>query len=224
MGGYLMKFNSNKMKIFSIVTVLILIIVVGLFWYYNLLVVNKKSTESKNPVNIMDILNKKDTGKTETVVKDGLSTKEIDATKVKYADVPKSRPTMEEMERREKLEASQNYKEGQYGVVVDTSSIRYKSDWNTNVRGQTITVVADATVDGDLKSVVMVIVISGNSEGMVIGGYDTDNSPQIINIMRVNGPLSSIAKVTIDFMTDNGSLDQFARTKVDNFAYYKLSK
>ena len=195
----------------------------------DLIFTNKKTSEAKESTNITAILDKNNdkttvAANTEKPVEKVSLVNDIDTTKVKYADVPKSRPTKEEMERRERLEATQRYKNGQYGVVVDISSIRSKNAWNSEVRGQAITVVADATVNGNPKTVLLFIVISGDSEGLVLGGYDTDNSPQVINIVRVNGPLSSIAKVTIDAMVDNGRLDQFAKVKVDNFAYYKLSK
>lgn len=42
---------------------------------------------------------------------------------------------------------------------------------------------------------------------MVLGRYDTNNSPQVFHIMHVNGTVSSIVKVTIDVMVDNGVLD-----------------
>lgn len=221
--------NSKKVKILSCFIVLLFIVSIGLLWKYDLIFTNKKTSEAKESTNITAILDKNNdkttvAANTEKPVEKVSLVNDIDTTKVKYADVPKSRPTKEEMERRERLEATQRYKNGQYGVVVDISSIRSKNAWNSEVRGQAITVVADATVNGNPKTVLLFIVISGDSEGLVLGGYDTDNSPQVINIVRVNGPLSSIAKVTIDAMVDNGRLDQFAKVKVDNFAYYKLSK
>lgn len=221
--------NSKNLKILSCLIVLLFIVSIGLLWKYDLIFTNKKNTETKEPTNItatLDKNNDKSTGtaNTEKPVDKASLVNDIDTTKVKYADVPKSRPTKEEMERRERLEATQRYKSGQYGVVVDISSIRSKNAWSTEVRGQAITVIANATVNGNPKTVILFIVISGDSEGMVLGGYDTDNTPQVINIGRVNGALSSIAKVTIDAMVDNGMLDQFAKVKVDNFAYYKLPK
>lgn len=219
--------NSKNIKIFSCIVILLFLVTIGLLWKYDLIFTNKKTIEAKEPTNITTILdNNKDkaTADKEKPIEKVSLVNDIDTTKVKYADVPKSRPTKEDMERRERLEATQRYKSGQYGVVVDTSSIRSKSAWNTEVRGQAITVVADATINGNYKSIILFIVVSGDSEGMVLGGYDTDNSPQVINIMRVNGPLSSIAKITIDAMVDNGALDQFSKVKIDNFAYYKLPK
>lgn len=219
--------NSKNIKIFSCIVILLFLITIGLLWKYDLIFTNKKTIEAKEPTNITTILdNNKDkaTADKEKQIEKVSLVNGIDTTKVKYADVPKSRPTKEDMERRERLEATQRYKNGQYGVVVDTSSIRTKSAWNSEVRGQAITVVADATINGNYKSIILFLVVSGDSEGMVLGGYDTDNSPQVINIMRVNGPLSSIAKITIDAMVDNGALDQFSKVKIDNFAYYKLPK
>lgn len=219
--------NSKNIKIFSCIVILIFFVTIGLLWKYDLIFTNKKTIGAKEPTNITTISdNNKDkaTADKEKPIEKVSLVNDIDTTKVKYADVPKSRPTKEDMERRERLEATQRYKNGQYGVVVDTSSIRTKSAWNSEVRGQAITVVADATINGNYKSIILFIVISGDSEGMVLGGYDTDNSPQVINIMRVNGPLSSIAKITIDAMVDNGALDQFSKVKIDNFAYYKLPK
>lgn len=219
--------NSKNIKIFSCIVILLFLVTIGLLWKYDLIFSNKKTIGVKEPTNITTISdNNKDkaTADKEKPIEKVSLVNGIDTTKVKYADVPKSRPTKEDMERRERLEATQRYKNGQYGVVVDTSSIRTKSAWNSEVRGQAITVVADATINGNYKSIILFIVISGDSEGMVLGGYDTDNSPQVINIMRVNGPLSSIAKITIDAMVDNGALDQFSKVKIDNFAYYKLPK
>ena len=219
--------NSKNIKIFSCIVILLFLVTIGLLWKYDLIFTNKKTIGAKEPTNITTIVdNNKDkaTADKEKPIEKVSLVNDIDTTKVKYADVPKSRPTKEDMERRERLEATQRYKSGQYGVVVDTSSIRSKSAWNTEVRGQAITVVADATINGNYKSIILFIVVSGDSEGMVLGGYDTDNSPQVINIMRVNGQLSSIAKITIDAMVDNGALDQFSKVKIDNFAYYKLPK
>ncbi|MBS6140778.1 hypothetical protein [Veillonella parvula] len=219
--------NSKNIKIFSCIVILLFLVTIGLLWKYDLIFSNKKTIGVKEPTNITTISdNNKDkaTADKEKPIEKVSLVNGIDTTKVKYADVPKSRPTKEDMERRERLEATQRYKNGQYGVVVDTSSIRTKSAWNSEVRGQAITVVADATINGNYKSIILFIVVSGDSEGMVLGGYDTDNSPQVINIMRVNGPLSSIAKITIDAMVDNGALDQFSKVKIDNFAYYKLPK
>ena len=219
--------NSKNIKIFSCIVILLFLVTIGLLWKYDLIFSNKKTIGVKEPKNITTISdNNKDkaTADKEKPIEKVSLVNGIDTTKVKYADVPKSRPTKEDMERRERLEATQRYKNGQYGVVVDTSSIRTKSAWNSEVRGQAITVVADATINGNYKSIILFIVVSGDSEGMVLGGYDTDNSPQVINIMRVNGPLSSIAKITIDAMVDNGALDQFSKVKIDNFAYYKLPK
>ena len=219
--------NSKNIKIFSCIVILLFLVTIGLLWKYDLIFSNKKTIGVKEPTNITTISdNNKDkaTADKEKPIEKVSLVNGIDTTKVKYADVPKSRPTKEDMERRERLEATQRYKNGQYGVVVDTSSIRTKSAWNSEVRGQAITVVADATINGNYKSIILFIVVSGDSEGMVLGGYDTDNSPQVINIMRVNGPLSSIAKITIDAMVDNGALDQFSKVKIDNFAYDKLPK
>ena len=219
--------NSKNIKIFSCIVILLFLVTIGLLWKYDLIFSNKKTIGVKEPTNITTISdNNKDkaTADKEKPIEKVSLVNGIDTTKVKYADVPKSRPTKEDMERRERLEATQRYKNGQYGVVVDTSSIRTKSAWNSEVRGQAITVVADATINGNYKSIILFIVVSGDSEGMVLGGYDTDNSPQVINIMRVNGPLSSIAKITIDAMVDNGALDQFSKVTIDNFAYYKLPK
>ena len=182
--------NSKNIKIFSCIVILLFLVTIGLLWKYDLIFTNKKTTGAKEPTNITTILdNNKDkaTADKEKPIEKVSLVNGIDTTKVKYADVPKSRPTKEDMERRERLEATQRYKNGQYGVVVDTSSIRTKSAWNSEVRGQAITVVADATINGNYKSIILFIVVSGDSEGMVLGGYDTDNSPQVINIMRVNG-------------------------------------
>ena len=104
--------NSKNIKIFSCIVILLLLVTIGLLWKYDLIFTNKKTIGAKEPTNITTIVDKnkdKATADKEKPIEKVSLVNDIDTTKVKYADVPKSRPTKEDMERRERLEATQRY-------------------------------------------------------------------------------------------------------------------
>lgn len=115
--------------------------------------------------------------------------------------------------------SSNRYRTGDYGVAIDTTTIRTKLEWSKEFHANLHLATAKATVNGRTRDFYMLINLLGksNDRGLALGGFDSDKQLQVLNIKNMRNERDSIARLIVLELYERGDIHLIQKLEIEQY-------